>query len=162
VVDKQNNTELEKNQEKNVTVAMIRCIVSNMEWQWQGGSGVSRFVRSMRFEWYKLESGSGSIHRDMIVSTKTSKKYTKKCQQQCQGTPHCPQSGSGWMTLVPFESPHQAASNETTANQPLPTPTNLQPIKHNTHTTKTHTEKKNNASAKEHRVAPKMAVATRQ
>jgi hypothetical protein len=33
------------------------------EWQWQGGSNTNRRRISVRFEWYKLESGSGSIGR---------------------------------------------------------------------------------------------------
>jgi hypothetical protein len=42
------------------------------EWQWQGGSGTSRKRRSVRFEWYRLESGSGSIGRDMDSEKKGS------------------------------------------------------------------------------------------
>jgi hypothetical protein len=33
------------------------------EWQWQGGSGISRQRTSARFEWWWFESGSGSIGR---------------------------------------------------------------------------------------------------
>jgi hypothetical protein len=35
------------------------------EWQWQFDSGIIRKRRSVRFEWYKLESVSGSIDRVM-------------------------------------------------------------------------------------------------
>jgi hypothetical protein len=37
------------------------------EWQWQGGSGTSRFVGSVRFEWYQTQCGSGSIGRVAVV-----------------------------------------------------------------------------------------------
>jgi hypothetical protein len=33
------------------------------EWQWLGGSGTVGKRRSGRFEWYRLECGSGSIGR---------------------------------------------------------------------------------------------------
>jgi hypothetical protein len=39
----------------------------NGEWQWQGGSGTNRFARSVRFEWWWLERGSGSIGRVAVV-----------------------------------------------------------------------------------------------
>jgi hypothetical protein len=39
----------------------------NGEWRWLGGSGINRKRRSVRFEWYKLECGSGSIGGDMAV-----------------------------------------------------------------------------------------------
>jgi hypothetical protein len=35
------------------------------EWQWLGGSGTNRRSGSRRFEWYRLERGSGSIEGDI-------------------------------------------------------------------------------------------------
>jgi hypothetical protein len=78
----------------------------------------------------------------MIDQQKHSRIIQKSVNGSVKSTPRCPKNGSGWMTLVPFESPHQAASNRTTANQPLPTPTDSQPIKHNTHYKNTHRKKK--------------------
>jgi hypothetical protein len=59
-----------------------------------GGSGTSRCARSRRFEWYKLESGSGSIGR-VVSRTK---------------------SGSGRVAVVPNDSQDQGGSNGTGCN----------------------------------------------
>jgi hypothetical protein len=48
------------------------------EWQWLGGSGINRRGRSMRFEWYRLESGSGSIGRVTRDITTTFQFCSKK------------------------------------------------------------------------------------
>jgi hypothetical protein len=37
------------------------------EWQWQGGSGVIRQRRSVRFEWWWLGNGSSSIGKVTVV-----------------------------------------------------------------------------------------------
>jgi hypothetical protein len=46
---------------------MAMRIMDGKGWQWLGGSGGSRFVRSRRFEWYRLGCGSGSIGRVVVV-----------------------------------------------------------------------------------------------
>jgi hypothetical protein len=52
------------------------------EWQWFNGSGTIRQIRSIRFDWYKFQSGSGSIKRDIEVLYK--------------------ESGSGWVAVAVF------------------------------------------------------------
>jgi hypothetical protein len=46
----------------------IRCVGGGEGWQWRGGSGTVGFVRSVRFEWYWFERGSGSIGLDTRCS----------------------------------------------------------------------------------------------
>jgi hypothetical protein len=48
---------------KKVWHSMVGTGQWHREWQWQGGSGVIRQRRSRRFEWYRLQFGSGSIGR---------------------------------------------------------------------------------------------------
>jgi hypothetical protein len=36
------------------------------KWQWLGGNNINREIISMRFGWYRLESGNGSIKRDTV------------------------------------------------------------------------------------------------
>jgi hypothetical protein len=58
-----------------------RCVcggaVRPREWQWLGGSGTIRRRRSVRFEWWWLESGSGSIGR-VVACLKNVKKSREK------------------------------------------------------------------------------------
>jgi hypothetical protein len=55
-------------------------------WQWLRGSGVIRKRGSGRFEWYRLERGSGSIGRVLIKKEKSKKKkcHKKKEFKKCE------------------------------------------------------------------------------
>jgi hypothetical protein len=43
------------------SVALLIGVWLDGEWQWLGGSGFIRKRRSVRFEWWWFECGSGSI-----------------------------------------------------------------------------------------------------
>jgi hypothetical protein len=55
----------------NMALYSVCGVVRIREWQWLGCSGINRLVRSVRFEWYKFQSGSGSIGRVAVKNTKS-------------------------------------------------------------------------------------------
>jgi hypothetical protein len=86
------------------------------EWQWLGGSGTNRNIRSARFQWYQLERGSGSIGRDMAVVDRhvdivrhVKNVAVEVAEWDSGGT----MSGSGWVAVVSFERGDQGGSNGT-------------------------------------------------
>jgi hypothetical protein len=88
------------------------------EWQWENGSGTVGKRRSGRFEWYKLECGSGSIS-GVVVDWKMGEKKWKKCKILNDGNTmedSLITSGSGTVAVVSLERGERGGSNGTGYN----------------------------------------------